>query len=191
MLSNVAIASAVTSYGRIHMMSVKDMNCCYSWHGLATLVITTVPLDPSLMGTELGLFKDELNGSTISQGIFLGIKQFGFIIDGNEKSVFAGVPRNTINFEELKAIGDGATLKREVGNKFYKSLNKEVQLDQNIITLDLETYQFRKDSSKVGWGLRPYLIAFYDGAQAFTSYITDFNPLLRKRYDSKLAYAIK
>ena len=29
-------------------------------------------------------------------------------------------------------------------NKFIKNLNKEVQLDQNIITLDLETYQFKK-----------------------------------------------
>ena len=29
-LSNVAIASAVTSYARIHMMPVKDVNCCYS-----------------------------------------------------------------------------------------------------------------------------------------------------------------
>ena len=61
-LSNVAIASAVTSYARIHMMPVKDMNCVYPQRGSDTdSVITTVPLDPNVMGTELGLFKDELS----------------------------------------------------------------------------------------------------------------------------------
>ena len=50
-LSNVAIASAVTSYAlavAIHMMPVKDMNCVYSD---TDSVITTVPLDPNVMGT--------------------------------------------------------------------------------------------------------------------------------------------
>lgn len=92
-LSNVAIASAVTSYARIIMMPVKNEFCCYTD---TDSVITTVPLPSHLMGDDLGLFKDELNGDIISKGVFLGIKQYGYVIDGKEKSVFAGVPRNSI-----------------------------------------------------------------------------------------------
>lgn len=85
-------------------------------------IITTVPLDPSLVGKELGLFKDELDGGKISKGVFLGIKQYGYIIEGSEKSVFAGVPRNTIKFAELEAIGKGDVLNRQIHNKFFRSM---------------------------------------------------------------------
>lgn len=118
-MSNVAIASAVTSYARIVMMPVKDENCCYTD---TDSVITTVPLPKELMGSEIGLFKDELDGKLISQGLFLGIKQYGYIIDDTDKSVFAGVPRNTIKFSELKAIASGETLNKKVNNKFIKSM---------------------------------------------------------------------
>lgn len=118
-LSNVAIASAVTSYARIRMMPVKDLNCCYTD---TDSVITTVPLDSYLMGKELGLFKDELDGKKISKGVFLGIKQYGYIIDGSEKSVFAGVPRDSIKYAELEAIGRGEVLNKKVNNKFFKSM---------------------------------------------------------------------
>lgn len=118
-LSNVAIASAVTSYARIHMMPVKNEHCCYTD---TDSVFTTVPLDPALMGKELGLFKDELDGQRISKGVFLGIKQYGYIIDGSEKSVFAGVPRDTIKYAELEAIAQGETLNKKVNNKFFKSM---------------------------------------------------------------------
>lgn len=62
-MSNVAIASAVTAYARIVMMPVKDENCCYTD---TDSVITTVPLPKELMGSEIGLFKDELDGKLIS-----------------------------------------------------------------------------------------------------------------------------
>lgn len=68
-LGNVAIASAVTSYARIIMMPVKNEFCCYTD---TDSVITTVPLPLQLMGDDLGLFKDELNGGIISKGVFLG-----------------------------------------------------------------------------------------------------------------------
>jgi hypothetical protein len=47
--------------------------------------------------------KDELNGLTITRGYFLGIKKYGYIykdLEGNkiEKSVIAGVKRDSVNF---------------------------------------------------------------------------------------------
>lgn len=102
--SNVAIASAITSYARLHMNPFKIAGQIY--YSDTDSVITSVKLD-SLFLSEgdrvLGLMKDELNGLTMSEAYFLGIKQYGYYyIDENgikhEKSVWAGVERNSISF---------------------------------------------------------------------------------------------
>ena len=90
--SNVAIASAVTAYARIHMIPYKlDESTVYTD---TDSIFTTKPLNSSFLGKGLGQMKDELNGCTISKAYFLGIKQYGFwYIDVNgsriEKSVWA------------------------------------------------------------------------------------------------------
>ena len=97
--SNVAIAAAITSYARITMIPYKLMEgTAYSD---TDCIFTTDILDDSLIGSDLGLMKDELNGSFIEEAYFFGIKQYGFwYVDnkGNriERSVFAGVERNSI-----------------------------------------------------------------------------------------------
>ena len=89
--SNVAIASAVTAYARIHMIPYKlDESTVYTD---TDSIFTTKPLNSSFLGKGLGQMKDELNGCTISKAYFLGIKQYGFwYIDVNgsriEKSVW-------------------------------------------------------------------------------------------------------
>ena len=50
--------------------------------------------------------KDELNGCRISEAYFLGIKQYGYwYLDETgqriEKSVWAGVPRDSISFQDM------------------------------------------------------------------------------------------
>jgi hypothetical protein len=143
-LSNVAIASAVTSYARIHMMPVKDKNCCYTD---TDSVITTVPLDPTLIGDELGLFKDELNGSIISKGVFLGIKQYGYIIGDKEKSVFAGVPRNTIKSAELEYLSMGGSLNKPVNDKFFKSMkNLKMKILNSSVNIKANNQKILKDN---------------------------------------------
>jgi hypothetical protein len=100
-MSNVAIAAAVTSYARIHMIPFKiNPNTLYTD---TDSIFTIKPLDPSLIGLELGMMKDELKGGVINEAYFLGAKQYGYYIidnDGVRKdySVFSGVPRNSLTF---------------------------------------------------------------------------------------------
>jgi len=60
-------------------------------------------LEDKFIGSELGLMKDELNGLSIKEAYFLGIKKYGYqYYDRNDKlitiSVFAGVRRDSLTF---------------------------------------------------------------------------------------------
>jgi hypothetical protein len=84
-MSNVAIAAAVTSYARITMIPFKinphtlytDTDSCF----------TSEPLDPSLIGPELGMMKDELKGQVIEEAYFIGPKKYGYYIIDSETGV--------------------------------------------------------------------------------------------------------
>lgn len=124
--SNVAIAAAVTSYARIHMIKYKLNNSIY--YTDTDSVFVDKPLDSSEVGKDLGLMKDELEGDIIKEGYFLGIKRYGFYYkdkSGNkiEKSVFAGIKRNSLTFNEIKSIFNGSILIKEIPSRFYKSFN--------------------------------------------------------------------
>jgi hypothetical protein len=105
--SNVAIAAAVTAYARIVMIPYKlDPNTLYTD---TDSIFTAAPIDSTLLGDQLGQMKDEMNGVVIQEALFLGPKKYCYwYIDevGNkvEKSIFAGVPRNSLTFEEIKNI---------------------------------------------------------------------------------------
>ena len=106
--SNVAIAAAVTSYARIHMIPFKiDPNTLYTD---TDSIFTLTPIDPKLLGDGLGLMKDEMNGLIIKEALLLGPKQYGYWYldkEGNmiEKSVFSGVSRDSLTFGEIIKIG--------------------------------------------------------------------------------------
>jgi hypothetical protein len=125
--SNVAIASAITSYARIYMMKFKlDDGCVYSD---TDSLITTNKLSDEFLGDDIGLFKDELKGNFIQEAYFLGPKQYGYwFYDVNnnnkliEKSVFAGIDRDSVSFKDVIKIFKGETLIREVPVRFFKSL---------------------------------------------------------------------
>jgi len=123
--SNVAIASAVTAYSRIHMIPFKiDPNTFYTD---TDSFFTSKPLNSDLVSsTELGLMKDELNGKFIDKAYFLGIKQYGYIYrdeDNNlvSKSTFAGVPKNILTFKEIEIIHNNGVINKIVPTRFYKS----------------------------------------------------------------------
>lgn len=104
--SNVAIAAAVTAYARIHMIPFKiDPNTLYTD---TDSIFTLTKLLDHLIGDGLGQMKDELNGGIIEEGLFLGPKKYGYYIDrdGHQHnfSVFSGVPRNSLSYEEVQAI---------------------------------------------------------------------------------------
>jgi hypothetical protein len=124
-MSNVAIAAAVTSYARIHMIPFKiNPNTLYTDTDSA---FTTEPLDSDLIGKGLGLMKDELKGLLIDEAYFIGPKKYGYyLIDKGirtEYSVFSGVPKNTLTFLEVKSIFEGKVLTKNISNKFFKSFS--------------------------------------------------------------------
>jgi hypothetical protein len=115
----VAIAAAVTSYARIHMIDFID-NSDVVYTDTDSIFATKL-LDNNLVGKDLGLMKDEKNGNIIEEAYFFGIKQYGYTYrdfttsDGNrhsylpcdwftyvDSSVFAGIKRNTLKIYDIK-----------------------------------------------------------------------------------------
>ena len=125
-MSNVAVAAAVTAYARIHMIYYKLLpGTVYTD---TDSIFTTDELPEFLIGSDLGLMKDELKGLTIQEGLFLGLKKYGFwYLDesGNkiESSIFAGVKRNSLNFNEIIDLYKGFKIHKTIDNRFYKSFN--------------------------------------------------------------------
>jgi hypothetical protein len=143
--NNVAIASAITAYARIHMMPYKlDPTCAYSD---TDSVFTKDSLGIIKEGKELGKFKDELNGINIKNATFLGIKQYGYQFEQNnhliDKSVFAGVPRNSLTYNQILDLKEGKTIESQSKLRFYKSF-----LDLNIKIKEVAV-KVKKNNSKI------------------------------------------
>jgi hypothetical protein len=137
--SNVAIAAAVTAYARIIMIPFKiDPNTLYTDTDSA---FTSAPIDSSLIGDQLGQMKDEMKGILIQEGLFLGPQKYGYWYldkEGNKvtSSVFSGVPRNSLTFEEIIEISKGTTITKNIPNRFYKSFNNlNINIKDTFITI--------------------------------------------------------
>jgi hypothetical protein len=141
--SNVALAAAVTAYSRIHMLPFKmSEDVLYTD---TDSIFTSKKLDDKLVGKDLGLMKLELDGNIIEEAHFLGIKQYGYtyreMVNGNiyqyiNKSTFAGVPRNTLTWPEVKNLFSGKTIKKEIPLRFYKSfkdLSIKIKSNLNLV----------------------------------------------------------
>jgi hypothetical protein len=128
--SNVAIASAITSYARIHMIILKiylhslGINIYYSD---TDSLFTDKPIPSHLIGKDLGLLKDEMNGMIIKEAYFLGIKQYGYWFNNDnnikiEKSIFSGVKRNSLKFSEIIDLFNNKTITKNTNVRFFRSL---------------------------------------------------------------------
>ena len=135
--TNVSIASAITSYARIEMMQYKlNYDVLYSD---TDSIFTSDKLSDDLIGGELGMMKDELEGETISEGYFFGIKQYGYlVIDKSRNSkvttVFAGVKRNSLTWRDILNISKGEILNIPTGIRFYKNFDKlNISIKENVV----------------------------------------------------------
>jgi hypothetical protein len=125
--SNVAIAAAITSYARIEMMQLKmllvklGINLYYTD---TDSIFVDKDLPGYLIGNELGLLKDELKGGYIKMAYFLGIKKYGYIDDTNNiHSIFSGVARNSLTWDEIELISKGIIIVKPSPAKFFKNLS--------------------------------------------------------------------
>lgn len=141
--SNVALASAVTSYARIAMMKYKLIPGIEIFYFDTDSIFTNKPLPSYLIGDDLGLMKDELKGGFIKKAYFLGIKKYGYIDNNNEtKSVFSGVERNSLTWNEIESIAKGNIIHKTVSNRFYKDF-KSLNIAINISKLSIKFDTFK------------------------------------------------
>ena len=135
----MAIAAAVTSYARIHMIPfILHPGTVYTDTDSA---FSETPIPIELIGDELGLMKDELDGQIIEEAYFLDIKKYGYWYydqNGNriECSVISGIPRNSIPFSDIEKLANGEILTKELPNRFYKSFKDlSINIKSSIVTI--------------------------------------------------------
>ncbi|MGO1421719.1 MAG: DNA polymerase [Staphylococcus equorum] len=108
--SNVAISSAITSYARMIMVPVKTDIDNPPFYTDTDSIAVGKKLPNKLVGKSLGQFKDVLNGSTMSEALFLASKMYGYKVDNISKVVIAGVKPDSVSYEELIKIWRGQTV---------------------------------------------------------------------------------
>ena len=63
----------------------------------------------------------------INEATFLGIKQQGYTFEKDnkliDKSVFAGIPRDSLTYEQIVELSEGKTLESTSKLRFYKSFS--------------------------------------------------------------------
>ena len=138
-MSNVALSAAVTAYARIEMIPYKiNPNTLYTDTDSAFI---SESINSNLIGTDLGLMKDELNGNTINEAYFVGPKKYGYYLINElgikkEYSVFSGVPRNSLTFNEVKDIFEGKIITKTINNRFFKSIQTlDITIKDTIISI--------------------------------------------------------
>lgn len=80
-INSIAIASAVTAYSRVQMSILKNHPNIKLFYSDTDSAFVDQPLDPSIVGTDIGLFKLE---HKLKKAIFLGPKIYAAITDKDE-----------------------------------------------------------------------------------------------------------
>lgn len=152
--SNVAIAAAITAYGRIHMAKFKLKYADNLVYSDTDSIFITTPLDPSYIGDQLGMMKDELSGDIIDEMYVLGIKRYGYISNYRSHSVIAGVKRDSLSLDKIKELAEGGSITVENPTVFVKSIgNLNISIKPRQITLKMES-----DKPLIGNDYIPHVI---------------------------------
>ena len=152
---NVAIASAITAYARIHMTQVKNIPGLKLFYTDTDSAYTNKPLPNHLISdTKLGLFKLE---RICKNAVFLAPKVYGLVEEnGNEIIKVKGLNSKSlsnINITDLKALLIKDSNMEFNQDKWFKHMEKgEITINNQIYTLKV-TANKRKLI-----GLRPTII---------------------------------
>ena len=85
--------------------------------------------------------KDELDGGWIKEAYFLGIKKYAYKDNSNNvKTVFSGVSRDSLTWEDIVNLASGHLVTKSIYNQFYKSLSKmEISIKNKKIEITDKT----------------------------------------------------
>ena len=131
--SNVAIASAITSYSRIHIIFFKTLSNNELLYSDTDSVFLSQPLDPTYVDSQLlGIIKDELKGDKIIEYLFLEPKLYYYkTSQGIEIFKARGVPKGSINRELIFELWEGKTIEFKF-TRLYKSLTNSSISEKDI-----------------------------------------------------------
>jgi hypothetical protein len=149
-LTNVAIAAAITSKAQMIMMDYKNNPDFDVYYTDTDSIFTDKPLPEHLVGDELGQMKnesmDKWGVETIDKACFVGGKKYGLsVTDCNgikhELSTFAGVPKNSLTFDDVIKIHNGEIMVRKIENRFVKSF-------ENLIIRNQKAFEIRSSNKR-------------------------------------------
>ena len=121
--SNVALAAAVTAYARIVMSRFKNNPNFDLFYTDTDSIFIDTALPNEMVGKELGLMKDELDGGFILKAWFFGIKKYAYLDNNNNlTTVFSGLPKNSLTLEEVEDLANRKVVTKQIPDQFFKSL---------------------------------------------------------------------
>jgi len=130
--TNIAIASAITAYARIHMSYFKNNPDFKLYYSDTDNAVTDKPLPPHMIGTALGQVKLE---HIISKAVFLAPKVYGLITEDNEEIIkVKGLSKDTIKnikFADLEQL-----LIKDTSKVFTQEKTQKQLFKSNITVLD-------------------------------------------------------
>lgn len=120
---NIAIASAITSYARVHMSAFKNNPNYNLYYSDTDSIVIDKALDPSFVGNVLGQLKLE---HTIKKAVFLAPKVYGIIdTDGNKIIKVKGITHDLssqLSIIDLENLLVENTSKEFTQEKWYKKV---------------------------------------------------------------------
>jgi hypothetical protein len=100
---SIGIASAITSYSRVHMSQFKSINNNYDlFYSDTDSIYINKPLDKSFISNELGKMKLEY---IFNEAVFLSSKVYGGLFDNSSKEIvkIKGF-KNKLSYDSLKSL---------------------------------------------------------------------------------------
>jgi hypothetical protein len=176
--ANVAIASAITSLAQMNMMNYKNHPDFEVYYTDTDSLFTNRPIPSYLVGKELGQMKnetlDKYGVETIAAATFVGLKKYGIRVidkDGNirDSSTFAGVPKDTLTFDEVNSIHNGIPLVKNLKDRFSKSFNTLNIKTQTNVKLEISN---KRDKELINNEYIPKTVHFSE-KQDFDSKLID------------------
>lgn len=134
---NVAIASAITSYARVHMSQFKNNPDFKLYYSDTDSIVINKPLPDNMIGSALGQVKLE---HIINRAVFLAPKVYGFITeDGQEILKVKGLTKEVINkltFNDLESLLIQDSSQEFTQEKWNKSvINGTITTSNQLYTL--------------------------------------------------------
>jgi hypothetical protein len=141
---SLAIAAAVTSYARIYMSKIKlDIinNGGTIYYTDTDSIVSSIPLDPSLIGDKLGQFKLE---HKVKEGYFISSKTYCLILEDDTCIIKAkGVLNNTLTKDDFINMYKGINVKASKQNTITNYGKGSVVIANKSINLNFNSYRKR------------------------------------------------